>query len=67
MKPRKPGHVGVDLGEWVGLIPIVATLVRKAATVRAMPKGDARKSAIRALVFVELDALVDWLDNALDD
>ena len=67
MKARKPGHVGVDLGEWVGLIPIVATLVRKAATVKAMPKGVDRSAAIRALVFVELDALVDWLDNALDD
>ena len=67
MKARKPGHVGVDLGEWVGLIPIVATLVRKAATVKGMPKGVDRSAAIRALVFVELDALVEWLDNALDD
>ena len=67
MKPRKPGHVGVDLGEWVGLIPIVATLVRKAATVKAMPKGQERKAAIRALVFAELDAVVDWLDGALED
>lgn len=67
MKPRKPGHVGVDLGEWVGLIPIVATLVRKASAVKAMPKGVDRSAAIRALVFVELDALVEWLDSALDD
>jgi len=67
VKARKPGHVGVDLGEWVGLIPVVATLIRKASAVRGMPPGVDRKAAIRALVFAELDALAEWLDGALED
>ena len=67
MKPRKAGRVGVDLGEWFALVPFVVGLIHDAGAVKAMPKGVDRSAAIRALVFVELDALVDWLDNALDD
>ena len=67
MRARKPGHVGVDLGEWFGLVPFVVGLIHDAGAVKAMPKGEARKAALRSLVFSKLDALVDWLDNALED
>lgn len=67
MKPRKAGRVGVDLGEWFALVPFVVGLIHDAGAVKAMPKGQERKAAIRDLVFAKLDALVDWLDNAMDD
>ena len=67
MRARKPGHVGVDLGEWFGLVPFVVGLIHDAGEIKAMPKGETRKAAIRTLVFAKLDGLVDWLDNALED
>ena len=67
MKARKPGHVGVDLGEWFGLAPIVVRLVKAAREIAATPKGPARRDLLRVRVLNEIEALIDWLDNALED
>ena len=67
MKSRKPGHIGIDIGEWLGLLPILGSLVHDAAAVKALPRGPERSAAIRSLVLSKVEALAAWLDNALED